>query len=258
MLDCVDRDHYLEKQAAIKEFEEKKADLKENLLSDFEDRRKMIETERHTMELTGDSAEVKPTVTRKLRRRPNEPLPVVEKRRKPTNGQLVLLLDDKDVENDLKSISRGKVPVRPTNVMANPNNGNGSGMHHVISSPSPTHNSGSGIGPFMESTIGGMNSYSYHQQHSSIPLSPYSSSPNNAQLIETKIEDGKLWYERRWFHRGQSIFVEGKDFSIFPATISAITNDVVCAKKLSDNGAKIKINVAQLSRGKISIKRRAN
>ena len=33
----------------------------------------MIETERHNMELTGDSMDLKPISTRKLRRRANEP-----------------------------------------------------------------------------------------------------------------------------------------------------------------------------------------
>lgn len=48
----------MEKKAAGKEFEEKKVDLKENLLTDMEEKRKMIESDRHTMELTGDSMEV--------------------------------------------------------------------------------------------------------------------------------------------------------------------------------------------------------
>lgn len=56
--ECVERDYILEKKAAVKEYEEKKADLKENLVTDFEDKRKMIESERHTMELIGDSLEV--------------------------------------------------------------------------------------------------------------------------------------------------------------------------------------------------------
>lgn len=43
----------------MKEFEEKKIDLKENLLTDMDEKRKMIETDRHTMELTGDSMEVR-------------------------------------------------------------------------------------------------------------------------------------------------------------------------------------------------------
>lgn len=58
MTEWVERDYILEKKAAVKEFEEKKIDLKENLLTDMEEKRKIIESDRHTMELTGDSMEV--------------------------------------------------------------------------------------------------------------------------------------------------------------------------------------------------------
>lgn len=58
LTECVERDYILEKKAAVKEFEEKKIDLKENLLTDMEEKRKIIESDRHTMELTGDSMEV--------------------------------------------------------------------------------------------------------------------------------------------------------------------------------------------------------
>lgn len=58
LTEWVERDYILEKKAAVKEFEEKKIDLKENLLTDMEEKRKIIETDRHTMELTGDSMEV--------------------------------------------------------------------------------------------------------------------------------------------------------------------------------------------------------
>lgn len=34
--------------------------------------------------ISADFMEVKPTVTRKLRRRPNDPMPIPEKRRKPS------------------------------------------------------------------------------------------------------------------------------------------------------------------------------
>lgn len=47
------------------------------------------------------------------------------------------------------------------------------------------------------------------------------------QYVETRIEDGKLLYEKRWFHRGQQVYVEGKDMTKFAATISAIGNEVV-------------------------------
>lgn len=58
LTESVERDYILEKKAAVKEFEEKKVDLKENLLTDMEEKRKIIESDRHTMELTGDSMEV--------------------------------------------------------------------------------------------------------------------------------------------------------------------------------------------------------
>lgn len=58
LTEWVERDYISEKKAAVKEFEEKKIDLKENLLTDMEEKRKMIESDRHTMELTGDSMEV--------------------------------------------------------------------------------------------------------------------------------------------------------------------------------------------------------
>lgn len=50
---------------------------------------------------------------------------------------------------------------------------------------------------------------------------------NETPLVETKVEDGKLLYERRWFHRGQSVYVEGRDLPRFAANISAINNEVV-------------------------------
>jgi Sin3 histone deacetylase corepressor complex component SDS3 len=43
------------------------------LIAELEEKQKIIETERHNMELTGDSMDLKPISTRKLRRRANEP-----------------------------------------------------------------------------------------------------------------------------------------------------------------------------------------
>lgn len=65
------------------------------------------------MILLGDSTESKPAMTRKLRRRPNDPAPIPEKRRGklaslPSN--INFLLDEKEIEADLKAISRGIKP----------------------------------------------------------------------------------------------------------------------------------------------------
>ncbi|XP_062547837.1 sin3 histone deacetylase corepressor complex component SDS3 [Armigeres subalbatus] len=334
LISCVERDYILEKNAAVKEYEEKKNDLQENLVTDFEDRRKMIESERATMELTGDSIDVKPTVTRKLRRRPNEPLPVPEKRRKPTTGQLVLLLDEKEVENDLKLISRGKAvhAIRnhtnststagngsssqivnnvPLNNLSSPinsyqlNSSNSTPVNTGVASSSndisiaalpssnlnpinPNHTpSGpnASIGSASHSQNLNQNNHQSQlqpaqlqqqppvpqpggQQSSNSNLSQNQQQPPQQQqqqvqppqqppLVETKIEDGKLLYERRWFHRGQPVYVEGKDIPRFSANISAIGSEAIWVKKTSD-GQKVRIFTNQLSRGKVSIKRRAN
>jgi Sin3 histone deacetylase corepressor complex component SDS3 len=62
-------------------------------------------------------------MTRKLRRRPNDPVPLPEKRRKPPPAQLNYLLDEKEMEGDLNIISRGKPlgPVRKPGTILNYN-----------------------------------------------------------------------------------------------------------------------------------------
>ncbi|GFS10988.1 sin3 histone deacetylase corepressor complex component SDS3 [Elysia marginata] len=73
------------KERLLEHYKEKKVDMKDSLISDLREKRNMIEMERQTMDLNGaDFMEVKPTMTRKLRRRPNDPIPIPEKRRKPS------------------------------------------------------------------------------------------------------------------------------------------------------------------------------
>ena len=67
-----------------------------------------------------DSFEPKTMVTRKLRRRPHDPLPAVEKRRKPTPlSSLVYVLDEGEVDEDLKVIFkvRGQSTCQQLNVI---------------------------------------------------------------------------------------------------------------------------------------------
>lgn len=58
MYDVVEREYIAEKKAAAKEFEDKKVELRENLLADFEEKRRVIDSERSSMELNGESMEV--------------------------------------------------------------------------------------------------------------------------------------------------------------------------------------------------------
>uniref|UniRef100_A0A2M4BQ54 Putative sin3 histone deacetylase corepressor complex component sds3 isoform x2 n=1 Tax=Anopheles marajoara TaxID=58244 RepID=A0A2M4BQ54_9DIPT len=272
-ISCAERDCILEKNAAVKEYEEKKAELKENLVNDLEDRKKMIELEFSTMELNGDSIDVKPTVTRKLRRRPNEPLPVPEKRRKPTTGQLVFLLDEKEVENDLKLISRGK-PVLSARAQQASNGGasgsnlstatgnsavgySGSATSAIVGVGALEHNGAASYSSSSSSSNGGPLNLSQHPVQLSASGNQQQQQQQQQSLADTRIEDGKLLHERRWFHRGQPVFVEGKELSRFSANISAIGSEAIWVKKTAD-GQKFRIFLSHLRRGKVAIKRRAN
>ncbi len=53
----VERNHIKEKKAAVKEFDDKKVELKENRIAELEEKKKMIENEKLTMELTGGEKE---------------------------------------------------------------------------------------------------------------------------------------------------------------------------------------------------------
>lgn len=104
----VEREYVNEKKAALREFEDRKIELRESLILELEDRRRMIENERLSMELLSDCADPKPVTTRKLRRRPNEPLPVPDKRRRTSPAQLNHQLEDKDIQEDLKTLQKAQ------------------------------------------------------------------------------------------------------------------------------------------------------
>lgn len=196
-IDCVERDYIHEKKMAAKEYEEKKIDLRELLLSELEEKRKCVDAERQSMELTGDSMEVKPVMTRKLRRRPNDPVPVPEKRRKPPPATLSYLLEDKEIEADLRQIDRA----RPVSGLLPPRKP--CKLQKLINCILNFH----GVNILAVTT----SAISY----------------GDAPLPDTRIEDGKLLFERRWYHRGQPVYVEGKDISTYPAIITAIGTESV-------------------------------
>lgn len=212
-IEMVEREFIREKKSAVTEFEEQKVFLRDQLISELEEKQRMIETERHNMELTGDSMELKPITTRKLRRRANEPsgsgnYGPGEKRRKPMQmSSMTYLLEDTEVLDDLKIINKNKA----------------FSMHKASSQSS-------------NSSAGGSSPNTYHR--------------------DIRIEEGKLFYEKRWFRRGQSIQVEPKNGDKFPATISAITPEAIWVRKLTDS-TKSRIYLTQLTKGKFVLKRRA-
>ncbi|XP_078741503.1 sin3 histone deacetylase corepressor complex component SDS3 isoform X2 [Lampetra fluviatilis] len=188
----VERSHVRERRAAVKEFEDRKVELKESLVAELEEKKKIIETERLTMELTGDSMEVKPIMTRKLRRRPNDPVPLPDKRRKPPPSQLNYLLLDEQIQDDLRALNKGK---------------------------------------------------------------PFKRAESPSQRFEARIDDGKLCYDRRCYHKSQSVFLESRDTNKISCVISSIGTNEVWVRKTSDS-SKIRVYLSQLQRGKYVLRSR--
>ncbi|XP_069475283.1 sin3 histone deacetylase corepressor complex component SDS3 isoform X4 [Ambystoma mexicanum] len=203
----VERNYIKEKKAAVKEFEDKKIELKENLIAELEEKKKMIENEKLTMELTGDSMEVKPIMTRKLRRRPNDPVPIPDKRRKPAPAQLNYLLTDEQIMEDLRTLNKVKSPKRP------------------VSPSSPEH----------------------------LPSTPAESPVHR---FEARIDDGKLYYDKRWYHRSQAIYLESKENTKISCVISSVGTNEIWVRKTSDS-TKMRIYLGQLQRGVFVIRRRS-
>ncbi|KFP83887.1 Sin3 histone deacetylase corepressor complex component SDS3, partial [Apaloderma vittatum] len=215
--DQVEKNYVKEKKAAAKEFEDKKIELKENLIAELEEKKKMIENEKLTMELTGDSMEVKPIMTRKLRRRPNDPVPIPDKRRKPapdilsqshTRAILNYLLTDEQIMEDLRTLNK-----RPVSLLFS------------ASPSSPEH----------------------------LPATP-AESP--AQRFEARIEDGKLYYDKRWYHKSQAIYLESKENTKISCVISSVGANEIWVRKTSDS-TKMRIYLGQLQRGVFVIRRRS-
>ncbi|TKS78574.1 Sin3 histone deacetylase corepressor complex component SDS3 [Collichthys lucidus] len=215
----VERNYIKEKKAAVKEFDDKKVELKENLIAELEEKKKMIENEKLTMELTGDSMEVKPIMTRKLRRRPNDPVPIPDKRRKPApdilHRDLNYLLTDDQIMEDLRTLNKLKSPKRPGTSL----------LIFILSPSSPEH----------------------------VPSAPME---NPSQRYEARIEEGKLYYDKRWYHKSQAIYLESKDNTKISCVISSVGTNEIWVRKTSDS-TKMRIYLGQLQRGAFVIRRRS-
>lgn len=103
----IEKEYIMEKKAAVREFEERKSDLKESIMQELEEKKRQIESERTSIELTNEGSEPKAITTRKLRRRPNDPVPLPEKRKRGPPTTLNQLLEDSEITDDIKSINKG-------------------------------------------------------------------------------------------------------------------------------------------------------
>ena len=44
-----------------------------------------------------------------------------------------------------------------------------------------------------------------------LPLYRVAPASDAGTLVNVRVEDGKLFYENKWFHKGQQVFVESKE-----------------------------------------------
>ncbi|TRY60265.1 hypothetical protein DNTS_030936 [Danionella cerebrum] len=155
--DQVERNYIKEKKAAVKEFDDKKVELKENLIAELEEKKKMVENEKLTMELTGDHG-------------------------------------------------------GPENIKQ-------------ASPSSPEH----------------------------LPSTPVDAP---SQRYEARIEEGKLYYDKRWYHKSQAIYLESKENTKISCVISSVGTNEIWVRKTSDS-TKMRIYLGQLQRGAFIIRRRS-
>ena len=63
-------------------------------------------------------------------------------------------------------------------------------------------------------------------RHTADPNYSYTNGSSSGSLMysnnEVKVDDGKLFYHRRWWRRGQAVQVESKNGDNFPAMIATI------------------------------------
>ncbi|NWS34470.1 SDS3 deacetylase, partial [Polioptila caerulea] len=202
---------------------EKKKRKKSNLL--YERGKIIVLVPSLQLHYSTDSMEVKPIMTRKLRRRPNDPVPIPDKRRKPapdilswshcwlcspcaTHTFLNYLLTDEQIMEDLRTLNKTRMS-----------------LLSPASPSSPEH----------------------------LPAAP-AESP--AQRFEARIEDGKLYYDKRWYHKSQAIYLESKENTKISCVISSVGANEIWVRKTSDS-TKMRIYLGQLQRGVFVIRRRS-
>ncbi|KAG1681494.1 Sin3 histone deacetylase corepressor complex component SDS3 [Nymphon striatum] len=167
-IERVDRDYINEKLAAVREFDEKKIEIKENLILELEEKKKMIEIERTSMELAGEESEIL---------------------------------------EDLKALNKGKSLVKKSS---------GQDEHKLARL-------------VMEGLVEGKKDRGRQRRVWGDDLKEWSKSTRSVDVynhdtlsFEAKLEDGKLYYDKKCFQRGHPVIVEPKEYERFNGVISAM------------------------------------
>jgi len=214
-MEQIEKEYVMEKKTAVKEFEERKIELRQNLISELEEKKKVLENERQSLDLTSTASSIrlmtslydpmdpmqKPQ-TRTLRKRTAETRNAAPNAKRVKNGQpaINLALDDDDIDSDLKTLQ----------ATPQPSGGGDTNDDTSITAPS---------------------------------------------LNAMRIENGKLFYDKKWFRQGQPVYLEGKDGSRDAGVIVSINQDQIWIRKIEDR-IKIKVHLTQLAKQKFILRRR--
>lgn len=229
----IEQEFKKEEEMLTKELEDKKNDLLDSLMAELEEKRQQIKHEYQNMDLAGDYVEVKPSmVTRKLRRRPNEPLPRDEKRQRKSSPSVNnLLLPDSEITADL--IAMGFSPAAAASRTSTdpcgdlggsrtPSFGPAGGQSPARNNPTP------GLAERLVVSAGDTDAY---------------------------IESCKLFYESKCYLRGQNVYVEASDVGKVPAVIQFISSNEIGLKSVGEN-RRLSVNLWELRQGRALLRKR--
>ncbi|KAL5016824.1 hypothetical protein ScPMuIL_006413 [Solemya velum] len=97
----------------------------------------------------------------------------------------------------------------------------------------------------------------YIQKVSGKPINKKPNPPASPveNLSDIKIDDGRLYYDKRWFHRNQPVFVESKENGKTSGVIASVGTQEIWIRKTTDN-SRVRIYLSQLQKGKFILRRR--
>jgi Sin3 histone deacetylase corepressor complex component SDS3 len=221
-IERIEQEFVAEKRAAAREFEDRKLELRENLIAELEEKRKSIENEKISLEFNSDPYEPKPATTRKLRRRPNDPTPAPEKRKRGSPAQLNQLLEEHEIFEDLKLINRA---------IANSSKAAAAAAAAAASAVAAVSSSAATVSAAATSATNNaeMNGTTTGSGASGAKGTADKDKDKDADKhVDARIDDGKLFYEKKWFHRGQQVVIKCSDSSEFSGVLASIGSAEVC------------------------------
>jgi Sin3 histone deacetylase corepressor complex component SDS3 len=96
----------------------------------------------------------------------------------------------------------------------------------------------------------------YKGKSNMLTKSHIQSNTSDGGTYDAKIEDGKLYYNRKWFHKNQHVLLESVEHGQDCGVITAISSNEISIACLPDH-SKLRVNLSQLIKGKYILKRRS-